>query len=139
MKKLIIILTAVMSFNAATAQNRNGGYNNGNDRHQQTQVQSNRDNNGRGQWDDRTYNNNRRNDQYGRNDQYNRQAGYDRMNREYDQQVTVYRNDRSLSQYERQRRINEVERQRQEKAKSFGKGLVVGGLAAILIGVLAAK
>ena len=58
------------------------------------------------------------------------------MNQQYDQRENGYRNDRSLNSYERQRRIDAVERERQQKQKSFGKGLVVGGIAAIILGAI---
>ena len=130
MKKLIIILAAVLSINAASAQDRNDKYND-HDRYQATQTNNNWNGHNQGQWKDQAYNNNDK-----RNDQYNRQAEYDRMNQQYDQRINGYRNDRSLSSFERQRRINDVERERQQKQKSFGKALIVGGIAAIVLGAI---
>jgi Ni/Co efflux regulator RcnB len=127
MKKLIIILIAALSFNAVSAQNRNASYS---DRHQATQVRDNWNNN-QDRSRDYAYNNNGR-----RNDQNNRQAEYDHMNQQYDQRISGYRNDRSLNSYERQRRINDAEKERQQKVKSFGTGVVIGGLAAILLGAI---
>ena len=71
-----------------------------------------------------------------RNDDYRRQAEYDRMNQQYDQRINVYRNDHSLNRYERQQRIEQAERERQQKAKSFGTGVIVGGIAAIILGAI---
>ena len=130
MKKLIIILAAVLSFNAVTAQGRNNNRYNDKDRYQVSTTGEYHHNNN-DQWRDRGYNNNGYN-----NDKYNRQVEYDRMNRQYDQRINGYRNDRSINSYERQRRINEAERERQQKAKSFGTGLVVGGLAALVLGAI---
>ncbi len=48
----------------------------------------------------------------------------------------AYNNDRSLNSYERDRRINVAEQERQQKARSFGSGLAVRGIAGILLGVL---
>jgi hypothetical protein len=76
------------------------------------------------------YNNKWKNDR-------DRQAAFDRMNRQYDKRIDRYRKDRSLSLYERNRRIREAEQERAQKAKSFGTGMVVGGIAGLIIGVLA--
>jgi hypothetical protein len=144
MKKIFtfILIAAGLSFNAASAQNRNERYNE-QDRYQVNQPANNWDRNGRnqqnGNWNrngrnqsgDYGNNNNRR----GNND-YERQVEYDRMNQECDTRIDVYRNDRRMDNYERNRRIQEVEYERQQKAKAFGKGVVVGGIAAILLGVL---
>lgn len=120
MKKLILILVAAFSLSAASAQNRNDQYNKG----------WNND-----QWRDQpSYGNNRVRDND--RDRYNRQADYDRMNRDYDRRINDYRNDRSLSRYERQRRIDDAERERQQKAKSFGTGVIVGGIAAVILGAI---
>jgi len=156
MKKIFtfILVAAGLSFNAASAQNRNNGYGNqGGYQAQQTSNQwnqggrnqsndqwdQNRRNQSNDQWDrngrqqsrDYGYNNQR-----GRNNDYQRQAEYDRMNQDCDRTIEVYRNDRSLDRYERNRRIQQVEYERQQKAKAFGTGMVVGGVAAILLGVL---
>ena len=132
MKKIftLILIAAGLSFNAASAQNRNDRYNN-DDRYQVNQPKDNRNYNERHQSKDYGYNN-----QKGRNNDYNRQAEIDRMNRDYDKRIDGYRNDRRLNRYERDRRIQEAELERQQKAKSFGTGMVVGGIAAILLGVL---
>jgi len=132
MKKIftLILVAAGLSFNAASAQNRNDRYNN-DDRYQVNQPNDNRNYNERHQSKDYGYNN-----QKGRNNDYKRQAEFDRMNRDYDKRIDGYRNDRRLNKYERDRRIQEAELERQQKAKSFGTGMVVGGIAAILLGVL---
>ena len=130
MKKLIIILAAVLTVGVASAQNRHDDYDN-RDRYQPTQDRGDWNNNDQGQWRDRDYGNNNR-----RYEQARRQAEYDRMNQQYNERINRYRNDRSMDRYERQRRIEEAERERQQKSKSFGKGLIVGGLAALVIGAI---
>jgi len=130
MKKLIIILAAVLSFSAVSAQDRDDG------RYRDPQYPTTQDNwnnnsNDRDQWRGRDYSNNSK-----RYEQYRRQAEYDRMNQQCDERINGYRNDRSIDRYERQRKINDIERERQQKAKSFGKGLIVGGLAALVIGAI---
>jgi hypothetical protein len=147
MKKIftmILVAAGLLSFNAASAQKRNDRYGN-QDGYQVNQQNSQWNQGGRhqsnGQWDQSGRNQSRErdygyNNQRGRNNDYQRQAEYDRMNRECDNRVDVYRNDRRLDNYERNRRIQEVEYERQQKAKAFGKGMVVGGVAAILIGVM---
>jgi hypothetical protein len=133
MKKIftmILVAAGLLSFNAASAQNRNDRYNK-QDRYQVNQPNNNWDNNRRNQSKDYGYN-----DQRGRNNDYQRQAEFDRMNQEYDRRIDGYRNDRRMDKYERNRRIQQAEQERQQKAKSFGTGVVVGGIAAILLGVL---
>ncbi len=152
------MLVAAGLFNAASAQSRDGRYNN-QDRYPVNQQNDNWNQNGQQQSRDGRYNNQDRypahqqndnwnqngqqqsrdygyNDSRGRNNDYQRQAEYDRMNQQYDQRVNDYRNDRRLNRYERNRRIQQAEYERQQKAKSFGTGLVVGGIAAIVLGVL---
>ena len=136
MKKFItLILFAAATISQASAQSKNhkdNGYNN-QDRYQVNQHNDNWRNNDRKQSKDYGYNGNK-----GRNDDYKRQAEYDRMNREYDSRIDGFRNDRRLNRYERDRRIQQAEQERQQKVKAFGTGVVVGGLAAILLGVLIA-
>lgn len=151
MKKIftmILVAAGLLIFNAASAQNRNNRYENQggyqvNQPNGQWDQSSNQYPNG--QWDqnrryesrDYGYNKQRRrNNDYNRQEEYRRQAEYDRMNQECDSRIEAYRNDRRLDRYERDRRIQQVEYERQQKAKAFGKGVVVGGIAAILIGVL---
>lgn len=132
MKKLIIILIAAVSFNAASAQSRNDHYQQ-QDRKAVTQSRDNQNYHNQYHSNDYAYNNNS-----GQKNDRNRLADYDRINRQYDQRINVYRNDRSISVYERDRRIHEVELQRQQSLKSFGGGAIVGGIAGFLLGVLVA-
>lgn len=145
---LMLVAAGLLTFNAASAQNRNNRYGN-QDVYQVNQPNGQWNQGGRnqsnGKWDqnernrskDYGYNNQRgRNNDNNRNNDYQRQAEYDRMNQECDQRIEGYRNDRRIDRYERDRRIQQVEYERQQKAKAFGKGVVVGGIAAILIGVL---
>ena len=134
MKKLIVILIAALSFSAASAQSRKDSYNRP-DRNQVNQARDNRYNNDQQRSNDYAYNNNA----YGkdRNSDRSRQENYNRMNQQYDKRIDGYRNDRSLGNYERGHRINEVEQERQEKSNSFGNGMVIGGIAGLLIGILA--
>ena len=138
---LMLVAAGLLTFNEASAQNRNKRYDQGGyevnqpngqwDQGGRNQTNGQWDQNGRNRSKDYGYNN-----QKGRNNDYQRQAEYDRMNREYDNRIDGYRKDRRLDRYERDRRIQEAELERQQKAKAFGKGVVVGGIAAILIGVL---
>jgi hypothetical protein len=132
MKKLIIILIAAISFSAASAQSWNSSrYTK--DRRQVTQN------------DSRNYNNANRSNDYAYNDNNNnqwkndrdREGAYNRMNRQYDQKIDGYRNNRSLSSNERNRRIREAEQERQQQSRSFGTGAIIGGVAGFLLGVLA--
>ncbi len=127
---LILIAAGLLFFNAASAQKRNGRYNDQGG-YQVNQPSDQWNQNGRQQSKGYGYNNQR-----GRNNDYKRQAEYDRMNQECDQRIEGYRNDRSMNRYERNRRIQEVEMEREQKRKAFGNGMVVGGIAAILLGVL---
>jgi len=139
---LMLVAAGLLTFNAASAQNRNNR--NGNqDVYQVNQPNGQWNQGGRnqsnGQWDQNGRNRSKDygyDNQRGRNNDYQRQAEYDRMNQDYDRRIDGYRNDRRLNNYERNRRIQEAEYERQQKAKAFGKGVVVGGIAAILIGVL---
>lgn len=133
---LMLIAAGMFSFNAASAQYRNDRYGNQNS-YPVNQSNGQWNNNGHQQNKDYGYDNNRRrNRDYNRQEEYRRQQEYDRMNQQCDEQIQVYRNDRSLNRYERDRRIQQVEYERQQKSKVFGKGLVVGGIAAIVIGAI---
>jgi len=133
---LMLVAAGLLSFNAASAQNKNNRYGNQGG-YQVNQPNGQWNQNGRNQSKDYGYNNQReRNNDYNRQEEYRRQAEYDRMNQDYDRRIDGYRNDRRLNRYERDRRIQEAEYERQQKAKSFGKGMVVGGIAAIVLGVL---
>ncbi|MEO9032573.1 MAG: hypothetical protein ABI285_04975 [Ginsengibacter sp.] len=129
MKKLIIILVAAFSLSAASAQSRNDSYSK-QDRYPVNQTKDNRYNSQQNYSNDYAYNSK------GRNDDRSRQADYDRMNQQYDQKINGYRNNRSLNTYERDRRINLVDQERQQRSRSFGSGVAVGGIAGLLLGVL---
>jgi len=129
MKKLIIIFIAAVSFNVASAQSRNDHYQQ-QDRKQVTQSRVNQ-NYAQYHLNDYAYNSN-----HGQNVDRNRQAEYDRINRQYDQRINGYRNDRSISAHDRDRRIHDVELERQQSLRSFGGGAIVGGIAGFLLGVL---
>ncbi|HEY5393054.1 MAG TPA: hypothetical protein VIJ57_13100 [Hanamia sp.] len=130
MKKLIIILVAAVSFNAASAQNMNASYRQ-QDRRQVVQTRDNHNYNDQYHSNDYAFNNNR-----GQKIDRNRQVEYDRINQQYDQRINGYRNDRSINAYERDRRIRAAEMERQQSLRSFGGGAVVGGIAGFLLGVL---
>ncbi len=150
MKKLLIILIAAVSFNAASAQSRNGSYQK-KDRKQVTQTKDNHNYNDQSRSKDYAYNNSdynkdyayndnsndrRYNTNYGKNDDHNRQAEYDRINHDYDQRINQYKNDRSMSWRERERRIYEAQQERQRSLTRFGTGAVAGGVVGFLLGVL---
>lgn len=135
MKKLLVILIAALSFTAASAQNREDSYNR-QDRYQGNQIRDNRYPNDQHRSNDYVYNNNNAYNR-DRSDDHSREAGYDRMNRQYDQRTNGYGNDRSLGGYERNGRTSEAEHGRHQKSKAFGNGMIVGGIAGVLIGVLA--
>ena len=126
MKKLIIILIAAVSFNAASAQSKNASY-----RKQITQTRDTRNYTDQSYSKDYAYNNNS-----GQKYDHNRHADYDRINQQYAQRINGYRNDRSLSAFDRDRRIHAAEMERQQSLKSFGGGAIVGGIAGFLLGVL---
>ena len=130
MKKLIIILVAAVSFNAASAQNMNAAYHQ-QDRRQVLQTRDNHNYNDQYHSNDYAYNNNR-----GQNMDRDRQADYNRINQQYDQRMNGYRNDRSINAFERDRRIHAAEMERQQSLRPFGGGAIVGGVAGFLLGVL---
>lgn len=122
MKKLIVLLISVITVSATFAQQRNP-WEGKHDRYEPGYRNEKYNDRSRGHSDDRGYDRDRR-------------AEWERMNRDYDQRISQYRTDRRMSSYERNRRIQEVERERQQKANSFGKGLAIGGIAGVIIGVL---
>lgn len=163
MKKIFTMLLFAAGFSfAASAQNRNDRYSN-QDRYQVSQPVQNKNYGGQQQSNDYAYNDSRqsnqdyrgqagndrmnqgydkRNDGYG-NDRMNQQYdkrndgyGNDRMNQQYDKRNDGYGNDRSFNQYDRTRRIQEPVRGSDQKTKAFGTGMVVGGLAVVLLGAL---
>jgi len=129
MKKLIIILVAAVSFNAASAQNMNASYRQ-QDRRQVVQTRDDHNYNDQYHSNDYAFNNR------GQKNDRNRQVEYDRVNQQYDQRINGYRNDRSINAYERDRRIRAAEMERQQSLRSFGGGAIVGGIAGFLLGVL---
>ena len=129
MKKLIVILIAAISFSAVSAQSRDNSHYM-QDRRQVTQRDNHNYNNAN-RSNDYAYNNNNQ----WKNDR-DRQNAYDRMNKQYDQKINGYRNDRSLGANERDRRIREAGQERQQQSKSFGTGAIIGGVAGFLLGVL---
>ena len=136
MKKLIILSIAMMSFSAVFSQQRND-MDRRSDRNQSTNMRHT--SNGNNSYsNDRMYNNNhnqdnRYNDRY---DNRDHRADIDRVNREYDQRINGYRNDRSINSFERDRRIRQAEYERTQKVNSFGKGVVVGALATVILGAI---
>ena len=141
MKKLIILLIASVSFNVASAQSRNDSYKN-QDRKQVSQTTATHNYYDQSSSNDYAYNNSNNNRDYaynnnkGHNDNRYRQAGYDRLNRQYDQKINDYKNDRSISGKERDRRINEAQDERQRSLAGFGTGAVAGGVVGFLLGVV---
>jgi hypothetical protein len=135
MKKLLILAIAMMSFGAVFAQQRTDK----NDKWERNQSNDRRNTNTRindhSYSNDHVYNNNRQDDRYdNRYDNRDHRADIERVNRDYDQRINGYRNDRSINSYERDRRIRQAEYERTQKINSFGKGVVVGALAAVILG-----
>jgi hypothetical protein len=108
------------------AYNKNTDYNK-QDRYQPVQTKDNWQNKDQHQTNDLAY---------GRKDDHDRQADFDRMNKQYDQKINDYRNDRSMSRFDRDRKIREAEQERQQQSKGFGKGLAFGGIAGVLFGAI---
>ena len=161
MKKIftLILFAAGLSF-AASAQNRDDRYDN-QDRYPVNQNDENgsygdrqlskdygyndrryndRRCNDRG-YNDRGYNDRGYNDRRQRNEEYRRQAEYDRRNQQWDNGNNGYGNDgygndRSNNGYGNNRSMQDNDQQSQQKTKAIGKGLIVGGIAAILIGAV---
>ena len=150
MKKIFILSIAMLSFTAMFAQQRSNDWRT--DRNQSTNVRTSNDRNDGRYNDNHVYNQqdrnyNDRSNGYGdrnngyndRNNNYNdreRQMNIDRVNREYDQRINEYRNDRRINSYERDRRIRQAEYERSQRVNSFGKGVVVGAVATIILGAI---
>lgn len=133
MKKLIVLLIAFTSFTAAFSQkgynqDHSRGYKNQENVYKKTSDQYH-DRNG---WQNRDYQN-----KHAINER-ERQMEMDRVNRDYDRRIDSYRHDRSLNRREREQRIRMAEAQRNEKMRSFGTGAIIGAVAGIIIGSLAA-
>jgi len=90
---------------------------------------------------DRRYSNDGRyyNKQQPQIQEQDRRAAIDRVNRDCDQQINRYRNDRSLNPYERERRIAQIQQERTQKINSFGKGVITGAIVGLIAGVLFSK
>ncbi|MDN3657887.1 hypothetical protein QWZ08_19700 [Ferruginibacter paludis] len=126
MKKLVIILTAIVAFNVATAQQRNNS--NYNDPYEMNNPRNNDHYGSQENSTDYAYNENSR-----RNDNHDR----DRITRQYDRRDNDYRNDRSTPGYGKSRRMGRWERDRpQQRGASFGTGVTIGAVAGVLLGVL---
>ncbi len=120
MKKLFFILLAGLYINASSAQSRNDHYDKdyAYQGHQQNDQWNNND-----RHDQKDFGYSNSND---RNNNYGYQKQHDHFNRQYDRRDDRYQKDYRVGQYEHGRQ------------GSFGTGLVVGGAAAILLGVLIA-
>ena len=143
MKNMITILLSVVSFSAAMAQpnkqnndnrdNKNG-YNN-----ERNQPGTNWQNGNSQAYYNGNNNNSRDKKQWGdnRNDRRysdrEKRVEMDRINRDYDQRITGYRNNRNMREAERNRQIQIAEQERSSKLKSFGGGLLIGGLLTLLL------
>jgi len=145
MKKLYILVIAMISVSSIFAQGRSrndyGNNTRWNDRQQPVYNQQNQG------YNDRNYSQNDRYSKYDRNyngqqqqmQERDRRAAIDRVNQDYDQRINQYRNDRSINSYERNRRIAMAQREREQRIGSFGKGLITGGIIALVAGVLMSK
>jgi outer membrane protein assembly factor BamD (BamD/ComL family) len=136
MKKLYILFIAMISMSTLFAQDR--GKNN---------FQKNDYQQGNKQWGYNQQNDNYKDKGYSNDAHYynarqqqmqekNRRAEIDRVNRDYDQQIGRYRNDRFMNSYDRDRRIAEAQRERQQKISSFGKGIVTGAIVGLIAGAI---
>lgn len=141
MKKLIILLISSAFFNIASAQSRNDSYKN-QDHKQLSQTTATHNYYDQSSSNGYAYDNSNNNRDYayknnkGQNDNRYRQAGNDRLNRQYDQKINDYKNDRLISGKERDLRINEDQHERQRSLAGFGTGAVAGGVVGFLLGVL---
>ncbi len=79
-----------------------------------------------------------RNDDRGRGfDRMNdrdRRAEMDRINHDYDRRIDDYRNNRGINNWERNREIDRLKRERAAKLKSFGGGVLLGGVLGFILG-----
>lgn len=62
-----------------------------------------------------------------------RRAEIDRINKDYDRQIMVYKNDRRMSAKDRDYRIKSLENERNSKLKAFGGGLLLGGILGAIL------
>lgn len=134
MKKLYVLLLAMISVGSVFAQNR-GDY------HQENGYSRN---DKKWEYNQPGYNNQDRNypnhdpryNQQQQMQERDRRAAIDRVNRDYDQRIMRYRNDRSMNRYERDRRIADAQRERQQKINSFGKGIIAGAIVGLIAGAI---
>lgn len=127
MKKLMIVMIAAVGFNVASAQNWNN--NSKPQRYDSKQVTDNRHYNDQQQPNDYAYKNSNN-----RNEEYDRRGDVDRMNRQSDERNNGYGNERRYDPREKSRRV--VVHGRQQSRNEFGKGVIAGGIAGVLLGVL---
>jgi len=136
MKKLYVFFIAMISMSTLFAQNR-GKNNYQKDNYSQDNKQRgyNQQNDN---YKDRSYSND---DHYYNGKQppireKDRRAAIDRVNRDYDQRISQYRNDQSINSYERDRRIARAQSERQQQINSFGKGAIAGAIVGLIAGVV---
>ncbi|MEO6548043.1 MAG: hypothetical protein ABIN94_08590 [Ferruginibacter sp.] len=132
MKKLIVLLITASFFSALNAQPHM----------QQSRVQRNKGNknyevtynhNNNSYPNDVAYTNNHR------SNEYTHEQSNESINRNYSQRMGAYKNNRRPNSHEQYGRVYEIERERQKKAPSFGKGLAVGAIAGIILGVIVSR
>ena len=150
MKKIFTFLIAIATVSIASAQgyhdndhsydaqkgrnyssnhrNDNSGY----DRHDQGGY-DHRDQNGYDRRDNTVRYDQR--DKRGYND-WQRQEQINRINSEYDRQVSVCRDDHSISRRERNRRISRLNAERNQQLRSFGSGAAIGAVAGFVLGTI---
>ena len=95
MKKLVVLLVSVLSFSAATFAQQGYDRRNNNDRYESPYYKDGYKGNSNDRFDDRNYSKNNR-DRYDRD----RRMEMEQINREYDERIRQYRNDRRISSYE---------------------------------------
>jgi len=136
MKKLYILFIAMISVSTLFAQDRGkNGFQKNNyqqDNKQWGYSQQNDNYKERGYSNDTHYYNGKQQQMQGKD----RRAEIDRVNRDYDQRISRYRNDRSMNSYDRDRRIAEAQRERQQKIGSFGTGMVAGAIVGLIAGAI---
>ncbi|MFT3935110.1 MAG: hypothetical protein QM726_15895 [Chitinophagaceae bacterium] len=135
MKKLYSFLIAMTVVSSVFAQDRN-----------RDNYQQDNHNKGQQQWGYQQQYDNRANDKFTDKDHYygqqprmqekDRRAAIDRINRDYDQQVFRYRNDRSINAFERDRRIGMIERERKQKLNAFGPIVLGAAIGALITGAI---
>jgi hypothetical protein len=136
MKKIFTFLIAIATVSFASAQSyhqQDRTYNERSDKHYgdnqyDRKGQDHNYYNRQVNYDNRGYNE--------RQSQIQRQEQIDCINRDYDQRIGVYRNDRRISQRERERGIYQINAERNQKLKSFGAGAAVGAIAGFVLGAI---